>query len=51
MAISNNMFINIILEFLFVAVWYRDVFFTEYDASFVDYFYLLFLHDKWAVYS
>ena len=45
------MFINIILKFLFVTVRDRNIIFSEYDSSFVDNFYFLFLYDKRPVYT
>lgn len=40
------MFINIILELLFVAVRYRDVVFSKNNPSFFYDFYFLFLHNE-----
>ena len=45
------MFINIILEFLFVTIGDRNVFFSENYSSFVDNFYLLLLDNKRPVHA
>lgn len=45
------MFINIILELLFVAVRYWYVVFSENNSPFFYNFYFLFLHDKRAMNS
>ena len=45
------MFVNIILELLFVAVRYWNVVFSENNSPFFYNFYFLFLHDKRAMNS